>query len=93
MKLCPICESRFPDTDQFCELDGAKLVSDENSDMTAPHFVHDPQSSNAYGVVEGAGFQRHRQPRGSETWKILAVLAVASVVIGAILFLVYQQMA
>lgn len=95
MKLCPICESRFPDTDQFCELDGTKLVSDdsdENSNMAAPHFEHDPQSSNAYGVVEGAGFQRHRQARGSETWKILAVLAVASVVIGAILFLVYRQM-
>ncbi len=95
MKLCPICESPFPDTDQFCELDGAQLVyddADENPNLAAPRFERDPQSRNAYGVVEAAELQRYRQARGSESWKIVAGLAVASVLIGAVLLLVYQQM-
>src|SRR5687768_5199719 len=95
MKLCPQCESRFPDTNQFCEIDGARLVDDDpdgDSNMTAPRFERDPHSRDAYGVVEGAEFQRYRQPTGSKTWKILAALAVVSVVIGAVLFFVYQQM-
>ena len=93
MKLCPICESRFPDTDQFCELDGAQLVyedSDDDLNMAVPRFERDPH--NTYGVVEGAGVQPYRPARGSETWKILAILAIASVVIAAVLFFVYQQM-
>lgn len=95
MKLCPQCESRFPDTNQFCEIDGAQLVDDDSdgdSNMTAPRFERDPHSRDAHGVVEGAEFQRYRQPTGSKTWKILAALAVVSVVIGAVLFFVYQQM-
>src|SRR5918995_1843957 len=95
MKLCPQCESRFPDINQFCEIDGAQLVdddSDEDSTMTTPRFEHDPHSRDAYGAIEADEFQRYRQPTGSNTWMILAALAVVSVVIGAVLFFVYQQM-
>src|SRR5687768_9227961 len=95
MKLCPQCESRFPDTDQFCEIDGAQLVddaSDGDSNMTAPRFERDPHSRNANGVVEGAEFRRTRRRTGSKPWKFLAPLAVLSVVMGAVLFFVYQKM-
>jgi membrane-associated protease RseP (regulator of RpoE activity) len=65
MKHCPECNSRFPDTDKFCELDGTPLVIDAS-----------PQS---------------REVSLPENWKTLAIVAVAGIAIGIILFVIYQR--
>ena len=75
MKRCPQCDSLFADTDQYCELDGAPLVSEPN----------------AYVVTEGTAFPGYPHGRGSQGWKIFAVLAGAIVGMAMILFFVYQQ--
>ena len=86
MKRCPQCASSFPDTDRFCEIDGALLIYAESEEISGPLIERDAQSR------EEVEFQRYRRTRGSEAWKIVAGLAVASVLIGAVLFIVYQQM-
>lgn len=90
MKRCPLCGASFPDTDQFCELDGAQLVSDYSYRMAAPVVERDPHQRNAAEQTEFPGYP---QARGSQNWKIYASLAVAAVAIGAILFIAYQQLA
>src|SRR5687768_14158468 len=92
MKRCPQCASSFPDTDQFCEIDGTLLIYAESDEISDPLIERDPQSREAHGVIEEVEFQRYRRTRGSEAWKIVAGLAVASVLIGAVLFILYQQM-
>jgi len=87
MKRCPLCESSFPDTDQYCELDGALLVPDYSAVVE-----HDPHAGNASRVAERTEFQGYRQAQGSQDWKIFAVFAVAGVAIATLLFFVYQQM-
>ena len=62
MQRCPECNSLFPDTDHFCELDGTTL---EPTAVLAPS----PPSQN-----------------------LLPIVAVAGVVLGALLFLVYLAM-
>jgi hypothetical protein len=89
MKRCPQCDSSFPDTDQYCELDGTPLISDFSYRMAAPVFER--ESINASGVAEEVRPPGYRHARESQTWKIFAVIAVAAVATATVLFVVYQQ--
>jgi hypothetical protein len=75
MKRCPECHSLFPDADHFCELDGTTLVA-EYSDS------NDRIEQQLQTVLA-------KQRRGPY-WPPLALVAVAAVAIGVVLFLVYQ---
>jgi cytoskeletal protein RodZ len=107
MKRCPECDSRFPDTDKFCELDGTPLVADY-SDSEANLLVPPAHEGDEPGVpgsgeplesetdseeeMVGAGGYRHsRDARPGQNWKILGMVAVAGVAIGIVLFIVYQR--
>ncbi len=94
MKRCPECDSSFPDTDQFCELDGTTLVadySDSNPDVSVPLADLGPQSGSPVGVVGAGGYQVSRDGPLRQNWKILTITAVAGVTIGMVLFVVYQR--
>jgi hypothetical protein len=88
MKRCPVCDSSFPDADQFCELDGAQLVMD---------YSDDSPPSNAFSGAEGIEYLTPgdaRAPgdaRGRQNAVILATVAIAAVAVGAVLFIVYRQ--
>lgn len=47
MKRCPTCDSVFPDTDIFCELDGTSLIPDDST--SAPK--NEPRSSPGILVI------------------------------------------
>jgi hypothetical protein len=85
MKRCPECDSIFPDTDQFCELDGTTLVADY-SDSNAAVGDRIQDIREVLGIDSRDALNRHRQ-----NWKPLAIVAVAGVAIGMVLFLVYQR--
>lgn len=89
MKHCPQCDSSFPDTDQYCEVDGTPLISDFSYRMAAPVFEREP--GNAAGVAEEVRPAGYRHARESQAWKIFAVVAVAAVATAAVSFVVYQQ--
>ncbi len=91
MKRCPKCDSRFPDTDRFCELDGRTLLpdyADGSSDVT-----EDPGSLEAepveaippYQVVSPGSSRR-------QSLMVLAVIAVAGLSIGVLLFVIYLRL-
>lgn len=79
MKRCPECDSLSPDTDQFCELDGTTLVP-EYSDN---NFVAGDR------IEQGLRAVLTKQRRGPY-WPPLALVAVAAVASGLVLFLVYR---
>lgn len=79
MKRCPECDSLSPDTDQFCELDGTTLVA-EYSDN---NFVAGDRIEQELRAVLA------KQRRGPY-WPPLALVAVAAVASGLVLFLVYR---
>ena len=84
MKRCPECESVFPDTDQFCELDGTPLVA---ADLDSSAVVSDRTAAN---VAPSAVRETARQ--SEESWKIVALVAITGVAIGVVLFFVYYAM-
>lgn len=95
MKHCPKCDSSFPDTEQFCELDGTTLVADyseSNPDLLVLPADQDPQTGSPAGVMGARGYQVSRDGPLQENWKILAIMVVAGVAIGIVLFLVYQRL-
>jgi cytoskeletal protein RodZ len=84
MKRCPECHSSFPDTDQFCELDGTTLVAEySDSNLVAGDWT---EKELRAVLAAGARNQRRRQ-----NWQTLALVAVAAVAVGLVLFLVYQK--
>lgn len=89
MKHCPQCDSSFPDTDQYCEVDGTPLISDFSYRMAAPVFER--ESVNASEVTEEVRPPNYRPPRESQAWKIFAVSAIAVVATATVLFFLYQQ--
>ncbi len=94
MKRCAECDSSFPDTDQFCELDGAQLVadySDSNPNLLVPPADRSPQPGSRLGTEEAGEYQHSREARLRQNWKILAIVAVAGVAIGIVLFILYQR--
>jgi len=84
MKRCPECNSSFSDTDKFCELDGTTLVADYSDS--------DPDRSvqPAAGVAGVGRSQHSTEARLRQNWKTLAIVAVAGVAMGIVLFIVYQ---
>jgi len=93
MKRCPECDSSFPDTDQFCEFDGTTLVadySDSNPDVSVPPANRGAQTRSP-AVLGAAGYQVSRDGPLRQNWKTLTIMAVAAVVIGMVLFVVYQR--
>ncbi|MBA3512869.1 MAG: hypothetical protein H0T77_00640 [Pyrinomonadaceae bacterium] len=94
MKRCPKCDSSFPDTDQFCELDGTQLVADyadSNPNSLEPPVDPGRQADSPAGVEEPGGYQHPSEARLRQNWKILAIVAVAGVALGIVLFIVYRQ--
>ena len=95
MKHCPECNASFPDTDQFCELDGTTLVADysnRNPEVAVPPADWSPQTGNQPGLG-AVGYQVSRDGPFQQDWKILAIVAIAGVAISLVLFVVYQRMA
>jgi hypothetical protein len=81
MKRCPECDSVFPDGDQFCELDGILLVADEPDNQEAQQLKN---------IAPGAITEVPHQSDSSS--KTLAILAVAGVAFGVVIFLIYYAM-
>jgi hypothetical protein len=54
MKRCPACNSLFPDTDQFCEVDGTILIAEPPA---MPHALSRPASPNwiLIGIIAVVG--------------------------------------
>ena len=94
MKRCPECNSSFPDTEQFCELDGATLVADysDDPDLLVLRAERGPQTGSPAGVMGARGYQVSRDGPLRQDWKILTIMAVAGVAISIVLFVVYQRM-
>ena len=104
MKRCPECTSGFPDTFEFCERDGATLVADfwgSSRKSSAPPVPggEDQQlteKSSAVpvdppGVIVMREYAVSGNTRLRQNWQILAFLVVAGLVVGVILFLIYQS--
>jgi hypothetical protein len=89
MKHCPQCDSSFPETNQYCDLDGTPLISDFSYRMAAPVFEREPV--NASDMEEGVRPPGYADARESQVWKIFAVTAIAVVATAAALFFLYQQ--
>jgi len=83
MKRCPECHSIFPDADHFCELDGTILVTEDSyRNLVASDRIEQETRAALAPAV--------RDPRRHQYWPTLALLGVAAVAIGLVLFLVYQ---
>jgi hypothetical protein len=82
MKRCPECNSVFPVTEMFCELDGVPLIDADEG--------NDEEEQKIYTVSTREVDQQARQPDSSQ--KTVAIIAVAGVAIGLVLFLVYYAM-
>lgn len=83
MQRCPECDSDFPDSDSYCELDGTPLVP-ANPEESAALTDQGEQKVSPAAVGEA-----RLQPGVS--WKTIAI-AVSGVTLGVILFLIYQAM-
>ena len=83
MKRCPECDSVFPDTEKFCELDGAQLVdADDEGNVVTEQEI--------FNLSTREVDQQARRPESSQ--KTVAIVVVAGVAIGLVLFLVYYAM-
>lgn len=80
MKVCLKCNSQFPDTERFCELDGTPLVSAEDLAAIGDRRgeVRRPAKSEAPGS-------------SGSIWVLLSI-AVVGVVVGVFIFLAYMAM-
>ena len=95
MKRCPECDSTFPDTDKFCEFDGTTLVADYSdgaSDLPSSHEERNRQTGSVFGTRGADSLQPSREGSSQGNWKVLAIIAVAGVAVGVVLFVVYQRM-
>ena len=84
MKRRPECDSVFPDSDRFCELDGTLLVprySDSNP------VIGDRTGEAVQAISRTASNEAERQT--VQSWKALVIVAVAGLAIGVVLFLLY----
>jgi hypothetical protein len=93
MKRCPKCDSSFPDTEQFCELDGTTLVadySDSNPNALAASEQWDRQVENS-PVLGARGYPVSPEERLRQNWKILTVAAVVALAAGIVLFVAYLR--
>ena len=51
MKRCPECDSSFPDTYKFCDLDGTQLVADYSD--SDPNLLVQPADAGSPGAPPG----------------------------------------
>src|SRR5207253_752875 len=86
MKRCPECHSLFHDADYFCELDGSPLVA-ANPDSAVVIDRTQQKVDNLSPVAV-----RVEAHQAEESWKSVAIMIGAAVVIGLALFLVYYAM-
>jgi hypothetical protein len=86
MKRCPECDSVFPVTDEFCELDGTPLVADSETDAIVSDGPERAIPDIPLIVVRDEG------RRGEANQKTLAIVVVAGLAIGVVLFLVYYAL-
>jgi hypothetical protein len=91
MKRCPECDSSFPDTDQFCELDGTTLVADYSDSNPDASAGWGSQTASPVGLAGAGGYRVSRDGPLREKWTILTFVAVAIVAIGIVLFVVYLR--
>ena len=95
MKRCPECDSSFPDTDKFCEFDGTTLVADYSESASEDFPSREGRNRQAGSdprVVGADSYQATREGSSQENWKTLAIIAVAGMAVGVILFVAYQRM-
>jgi hypothetical protein len=83
MKRCPECNSVFSDADGFCELDGTPLVAADLNDYAT---VSDLSEQKIPNVLPIEMRREALQPR--ESWRTIAIVAVAGLAIGLVLFVV-----
>ena len=101
MKRCPECTSGFPDSFEFCERDGATLVPDfwdklsQPPAVTGEHrppadepavFVPAASSVDPPAVIGTIAYPVSIETRLRQNRKMLALMIVAGVVIGLVLF-------
>lgn len=94
MKRCPKCYSSFPDTEQFCELDGTTLLADY-SDIDPNRLAAREQWARQSENPAVPGIQSYPvspEERLRQNWKLLTIAAVVSLAAGVVLFVVYQRM-
>jgi hypothetical protein len=104
MKRCPECTSGFPDSFEFCERDGAILVPDFWDRLSEPPavtgvrrppadepvvFVPAAPSVEPPAVIGTIAYPVSIETRLRQNWMMLALMIVAGVAIGLVLFL-YQ---
>jgi hypothetical protein len=81
MRRCPKCDSVFPSSEMFCELDGTPLVLE----------VNETNANREYGVAKEVAAGR-TQPRPASIWKPVAIVSSAAFVTVIVLFLIFQIM-
>ena len=86
MKRCPLCKFIYLDSDELCDLDGTPLVHVDNAEIEAAAAVDDGTKP----VVAQPRDIPAQATRGNRT--ILTVAAIAGLVLGVVLFLVYYVM-
>jgi hypothetical protein len=89
MKRCPQCGLSFPDTDQFCDVDGTLLAEDYSASnpVVSDRTKREVQEIREVDLTDGRSHLR-------QNWNTLAIVAVgtvAGVAIGLVLFLVYHE--
>jgi hypothetical protein len=87
MKRCPECNSLFPDTDRFCELDGTRLVAADLEEQAAVSDLSEQNTPNASPM----GIRRAALQQG-ESWQTVVIIAVAGLAIGLVLFVVFYAL-
>lgn len=90
MKRCSECGSSFPDTDQFCELDGTLLIADSSSSnpVVSDRIEQETQELREIDFRYARGQLRQNW----NTPAIVAVAAIAGVAIALVLFLILHEM-
>ncbi len=87
MKRCPECDSVFPETDQFCELDGTRLVIADRGYGAMVSENTEQKIHNVAATTTNEAVLLHEA-----SWKKLAVVGIGGVAVGVILFLIYYAM-
>lgn len=88
MKRCLECGSSFPDTNQFCDLDGARLVGDYSESLPEPAIPERERLAQLTGIGARQGALSAR----SSDWQMLTLVAIAGAIVVAIGFIIYLRM-
>ena len=58
MKICPLCQQQFPDTEEVCSNDGAEFIKRK---VTLPWDMDAPAGEEEAKSEEGDAAWRHKQ--------------------------------